>query len=154
MIKLNLRQLKERLYKEYILDLDLLNLTSTAKNWLEQEMKRVEEMSFYEKALYKKGFNLIGGVDEAGRGPLVGPVVAACVILPKGVFIPEIKDSKKLSENKREILAEIIKRQAVAYGIGIVDHDEIDEINILNATLKAMKKAVFAVKEKIDCLLV
>jgi ribonuclease HII len=152
--KLNLRQLKEHLYHGSLQDLDFSNLTSSAKAWLEREIKRIEEMKFYEKKLYEEGLNFIAGVDEAGRGPLVGPVVAACVILPKEIFIPEINDSKKLPEEKREKLAEVIKKEAISYGIGIVDCREIDEINILNATLKAMKKAIFEVKEKIEYLLV
>lgn len=85
---------------------------------------------------------LIAGVDEAGRGPLIGPVVAAAVILPETFDLPELTDSKKLSERKRETLAEIIKKQAIAWQVSFINSDEIDRINILQATMKAMKTAV------------
>ena len=96
----------------------------------------------YEKELRKKGITLIAGVDEVGRGPLVGPVVTACVILPEKFDLEGLTDSKKLSEKKREILYKEIKEQALGIGIGIVDNEEIDKINILNATKKAMKMAI------------
>lgn len=96
----------------------------------------------YERELRKKGINLIAGVDEVGRGPLVGPVVTACVILPEKFDLEGLTDSKKLSEKKREILYKEIEEQALGIGIGIVDNEEIDKINILNATKKAMKMAI------------
>ncbi len=96
----------------------------------------------YENSLYEKGFTLIAGVDEVGRGPLIGPVVTAAVILPKGYFHKDIKDSKKLTEKKREELYDIISRDAVSIGIGISSEKVIDEINILEATKKAMKQAI------------
>ena len=96
----------------------------------------------YEKELRKKGITLIAGVDEVGRGPLVGPVVTACVILPEKFDLEGLTDSKKLSEKKREILYKEIEEQALGIGIGIVDNEEIDKINILNATKKAMKMAI------------
>ena len=96
----------------------------------------------YERELRKKGINLIAGVDEVGRGPLVGPVVTACVILPEKFDLEGLTDSKKLSEKKREILYKEIEEQALGIGIGIVDNEEIDNINILNATKKAMKMAI------------
>lgn len=96
----------------------------------------------YEKELYKKGYNLIAGTDEAGRGPLVGPVVAAAVILPKNYKLAGLTDSKKLSEKKRDEFFEIIKRDAISYGIGVVDAKEIDEINIYQASKKAMEIAI------------
>ncbi len=96
----------------------------------------------YERELREKGINLIAGVDEVGRGPLVGPVVTACVILPEKFDLPGLTDSKKLSEKKREILYKEIEEQALGIGIGIVDNEEIDKINILNATKKAMKMAI------------
>lgn len=96
----------------------------------------------YERELREKGINLIAGVDEVGRGPLVGPVVTACVILPEKFDLEGLTDSKKLSEKKREILYKEIKEQALGIGIGIVDNEEIDNINILNATKKAMKMAI------------
>lgn len=96
----------------------------------------------YERELREKGIKLIAGVDEVGRGPLVGPVVTACVILPEKFDLEGLTDSKKLSEKKREILYKEIKEQALGIGIGIVDNEEIDNINILNATKKAMKMAI------------
>lgn len=96
----------------------------------------------YEKELYKEGINLIGGIDEVGRGPLVGPVVSACVILPKNFYMKDINDSKKLSEKKRNELYKIIKKTALSIGIGIVDEKRIDEINIYEATKEAMIMAI------------
>lgn len=102
----------------------------------------------YENELYKKGFSLIGGVDEVGRGPLIGPVVAACVVLPKGFILEGLNDSKKLTEKKRDLYYEYILKNAVSYGIGIVEPDIIDEINIYQASKKAMIMAIDEVKEK------
>jgi ribonuclease HII len=96
----------------------------------------------YERELRNKGITLIGGVDEVGRGPLVGPVVAACCILPEEFNLDGLTDSKKLSETKREYFYEEIKKQAVSYGIGIVDEKRIDEINIYQATKEAMIMAI------------
>ena len=97
-----------------------------------------------EDSYYSKGIKLICGVDEAGRGPLAGPVCAAAVILPANIEIPGLNDSKKLSDRRRRELFPIIKEQAIAYGIAFADHSEIDEINILQATFLAMKRAVDA----------
>ena len=105
-------------------------------------MEKKVDLLKYEKELYKKGITLIGGVDEVGRGPLVGPVVAACVILPKNYKLEGLTDSKKLSEKKREKFYDIIKRDAISVGVGIVDHKTIDEINILEASRLAMKLAI------------
>jgi len=99
-------------------------------------------MKFHEDELYGRGAFYIAGVDEVGRGPLAGPVVAAAVILPKDFVLLGINDSKKLSEKKRESFFEIIKEQAVAVGIGLIDNFVIDEINILEATKLAMEQAV------------
>ncbi len=96
----------------------------------------------YERELKEKGYHLIGGVDEVGRGPLVGPVVAACCILPDDFHLDGLTDSKKLSEKKREFFFQEIKKQAVSYGIGIVDERRIDEINIYEATKEAMMLAI------------
>lgn len=96
----------------------------------------------YEKQLYIKGVQYIAGVDEAGRGPLVGPVVASAVILPKNYYLEGLTDSKKLSEKKREYFFDKIYEDAVSIGIGIVSAKEIDEINILNASKKAMIIAI------------
>ena len=95
-----------------------------------------------ERELKKSGYKLIGGVDEVGRGPLVGPVVAACVVLPDEFNLDGLTDSKKLSERKREYFFEEIKKQAVSFGIGIVDEKRIDEINIYEATKEAMIMAI------------
>lgn len=99
-------------------------------------------MREYEEELNSKGINLIAGVDEVGRGPLIGSVVAAAVILPSGFYMSEINDSKKLSEKKREQLYPIIMEKAISVGIGVVDSETIDRVNILNATKMAMKKAI------------
>jgi len=120
----------------------------------EKEDKRLEEMLTYEKELYSKGINNIAGIDEAGRGPLCGPVVAAAVILKPGDKIAYVNDSKKLSEKRREELFEIIKERALAYSVGIVDEKTIDEINILEATRLAMKKAVDGLDVKPEYVLV
>lgn len=99
-------------------------------------------MKEYENELYKKGLKYIAGVDEVGRGPLVGPVVTAAVILKEDYYDERINDSKKLSEKKREMLYDVIMENAVSVGIGISSEEVIDEINILEATKKAMKEAI------------
>lgn len=96
----------------------------------------------YEKELYDNGINLIAGVDEVGRGPLIGPVVAAAVILPKDYKLEGLTDSKKLSEKKRDKFYEIIKRDAISIGIGLMDEKVIDDVNIYEATKLAMKEAI------------
>ena len=108
-------------------------------------MKKKEEnvdLLKYEKELYEIGITLIGGVDEVGRGPLVGPVVAACVILPVNYELPGLDDSKKISEKKRNQFYDIIMRDAISVGVGIVGPEKIDEINILEASRLAMKIAI------------
>ena len=95
-----------------------------------------------ERKYFEKGINLICGVDEAGRGPLAGPVCAAAVILPPNLELPGLNDSKKLSDKKRRELFPVIKEKALAYGIAFVDHTEIDSVNILNATYLAMERAI------------
>ncbi|MBP3634933.1 MAG: ribonuclease HII [Bacilli bacterium] len=107
-------------------------------------------MTEYEEKLYNEGYSFIGGCDEAGRGPLVGPVVAGCVVFPKGYKNELINDSKKLTEKKREQLYDIIINDALAYGIGIVSSKEIDEINILEASRKAMILAYNEANKKIN----
>lgn len=99
-------------------------------------------MGIREDAPDRSGAGLIAGVDEAGRGPLAGPVVAAAVILPPGISLPGVTDSKKLSESAREKMFGLIRASALSIGVGVVDHEEIDRINILRASLLAMKKAV------------
>lgn len=109
---------------------------------------------YYENEAYTQGYNLVCGIDEAGRGPLAGPVCAACVVLPKGYVIDGVNDSKKLSEKKREMLYDKIINECVDYSIAIADEKEIDEINILNATFLAMRRAVDGLKTKPDVALV
>ena len=119
-----------------------------------KEIERLNQMSRYENEAYRKGFRYIAGIDEAGRGPLAGPVAAACVILPENCIIEGLNDSKKLSPTKREILYEVIVEKAVSLGIGVVDEKIIDDINILNATKLAMKQAIEQVKPVPDLLLI
>lgn len=107
-----------------------------------------------ENALYLQGATAVGGVDEAGRGPLAGPVYAAAVILPQNAELPGLDDSKKLREKKREALFPLICAQALAYGIGFATAEEIDAINILQATFLAMRRAVSALQIKPDALLI
>lgn len=107
-----------------------------------------------ENELHQEGFQIICGVDEAGRGPLAGPVCAAAVILPMGLEIPGLTDSKKLTDKKRRELFPIIKGQAIAYGIGLASHEEIDEINILQATYLAMERAMQQLSVKPDIAMI
>lgn len=108
----------------------------------------------FESLARKQGFSTIAGIDEAGRGPLAGPVVAAAVILPAGLLIAEVDDSKKLSETKRSFLFDEIMQQAVSVGVGISDSQTIDRINILQATLRAMEAAVSRLEPYPDCLMI
>ena len=107
-----------------------------------------------EKELYDRGFNNIAGVDEAGRGPLAGPVCAAAVILPKGLVIDEINDSKKLSEKKRFLLADEIKALGIPYCVAFSEVEEIERINILEASLLAMRRAIDGLDVKPDVALI
>lgn len=107
-------------------------------------------MREYEDNLIKEGYNYIAGTDEAGRGPLVGPVVAGCVVFPKNYKNELINDSKKLSEKKREELYDIIIKDAISFGVGIVSAKEIDEINIYEASRKAMIKAYEEANKKVN----
>ncbi len=107
-----------------------------------------------EQSFFDEGVKLICGVDEAGRGPLAGPVCAAAVILPANIEIPGLNDSKKLSDKRRRELYPIIMEQAIAYGIGLADHREIDEINILQATFLAMDRAIQSLKIKPELALI
>jgi len=108
----------------------------------------------FEQDVQNKGYKHIAGIDEAGRGPLAGPVVSAAVILPPNFSCPGVTDSKKLSEKKREALFPLIKAQALAVGIGVADHKEIDQINILAASLLSMKRAVIDLASRPDYLLI
>lgn len=116
----------------------------------------MSEISMWEieDECYGKGYSVICGVDEAGRGPLAGPVCAAAVILPKHAQIPGLNDSKKLTDKKRRELFPVIKEQAVAYGVGFATHNEIDEINILQATYLAMERALEQLRAKPDLALI
>ena len=107
-----------------------------------------------EEAARKRGFKFICGVDEAGRGPLAGPVCAAAVILPRDLQIPGLTDSKKLTDKKRRELFPVIREQAVAYGIGLASEQEIDEINILQATFLAMRRALDQLSVRPDLALI
>ncbi len=107
-----------------------------------------------ENSLYAEGFQMVCGVDEAGRGPLAGPVCAAAVILPMGLEIAGLNDSKKLTDKKRRELFPIIQEQAIAYGIGLASEAEIDELNILQATYLAMQRAIDGLCGKADFALI
>ena len=120
----------------------------------EKELERLKSMSRYEAEAISQGYCNVAGIDEAGRGPLAGPVVAACVMLEANCLIEGVNDSKKLSPAKRDKLYDIILDRAVCYGIGIVDEKRIDEINILNATKLAMKQAIEQMDIKPDILLI
>ena len=108
----------------------------------EKEEARLKELKKIEQEIFNKGVKYIAGIDEAGRGPLAGPVVVACVLLPQDSMIEGVNDSKKISEAKREKLYEIITNEAISYGVGIIYQDEIDEINILQATKKGVTQAI------------
>lgn len=116
----------------------------------EKQEERFKMMSEFELKLWNDGMDLLVGIDEVGRGPLAGPVVAAAVILPTNFYLPEINDSKKLSEKKRNELFDIIKKEAICYAIASVDEKKIDEINILESTKLAMKSAIYSIKEKVS----
>ena len=108
----------------------------------------------YEKSAAENGYTVIAGTDEAGRGPLAGPVCAAAVILPQGLVIEGLNDSKKISEKKREKLYDVILEKAISYGIAFASHEEIDEINILNASQLAMRRAVAMLDPAPDLVLI
>ena len=116
---------------------------------LEKERERLRAMLEFEERAAREGYRLVFGIDEAGRGPLCGPVCAACVVLEPGQEILYLNDSKKLSEAKREMLFEEITGKAVSYGIGLVSAERIDTVNILNATFEAMKDAYESCLSKI-----
>ena len=116
------------------------------------ERVRLEGMREFENKY--SDLTYVAGIDEAGRGPLAGPVVAAAVILPKDIFLPFLNDSKKVTEKRRDVLFDEIKQNAIAYGIGIASNTLIDEINILQASYEAMREAVNALEKTPDVLLV
>ena len=117
-------------------------------------MKEIIDNYKYENELNNKGIKLIAGVDEVGRGPLIGPVVAAAVILPENFALKGLTDSKKISEKKREEFYEIIKKEAVAIGVGVISEKRIDEINIYEATKEAMKLAINNLNPKPEHILI
>ena len=149
-------------FKDYTIDELERLLTSYENSSSKEDKKLAKEIDLYlcsmdnkryEKKYLNEGYKLIAGVDEVGRGPLVGPVVAAAVILPNDYHLDGLTDSKKLSEKKREYFDEIIKRDAISYGIGEVSNDVIDEVNIYEATKIAMKKAIDNLNVKPDIVL-
>lgn len=120
----------------------------------EKEEIRLIELKKIEKEIYDSGINSICGIDEAGRGPLAGPVVVAAVVMPKDSMIEGVNDSKKVSEKKRELLYEKIIEEAITYGVGIIDQKEIDRINILNATKEGLTMAVSELNPKPELIIV
>jgi ribonuclease HII len=137
--RIGIQKLLEKYYKE--------------QEAIRKQRKKAEQMLLEERRLWEAGYSLIGGVDEAGRGPLAGPVVAACVILPKDKVITGLDDSKKLTPAKRDQLFDIISEKAEAIGLGIIDENRIDQINIYQATKEAMIKAIKGCKKAPDFLL-
>ena len=120
----------------------------------EKEEERLKKLKEIEECFYKQGCETICGIDEAGRGPLAGPVVVAAAIMPRNSMIEGVNDSKKVSEKKREILFENIIQEAICYGVGIIDQKEIDNINILNATKKGLTTAIQELAIKPDRIIV
>lgn len=120
----------------------------------EKEEQRLINLKQYECELRSKGYKYICGIDEAGRGPLAGPVVVASVIMPENSMIEGVNDSKKVSEKKREKLYDLILSEAISYGVGIIGQDEIDEINILNATKKGVTISLQELTQKPDLIIV
>ena len=167
--KYNISQIKEILSSIHSIEdpmfqqlsLDMRKGVQTAlkscQKRIEKEQKRAEhfiEMQYYERLAQKEGASFIAGVDEVGRGPLAGPVVAAAVILPKNIEDLGFDDSKKLSASKREEIYRLIQEKAIAIGIGIVDADIIDQVNIYQASRLAMQQAVSELKIQPDYLLI
>lgn len=149
---------RSRLLTEYGKDarkgvLNLVEKYRKQERALLAEIERLEQMKVFEKK-YAEKYSLICGIDEAGRGPLAGPVVAGACILPADSKILYLNDSKKLSASRRELLYDEIRDKAVAFGVGAVSSERIDEINILQATYEAMRKAVAAMQVEPDFLLV
>lgn len=119
------------------------------------ERQRLQELTHFERAAKADGYHMIAGIDEAGRGPLAGPVVAAACIIPENVFIPGVNDSKQLKVSERvRLYEEITKNPRIIYGVGIIHSDEIDRINILQATIRAMFQAIEKLSTPPDLLLV
>ncbi|WP_338469841.1 ribonuclease HII [Niallia sp. XMNu-256] len=169
MMGLTIKEVQQQLSKiadpndQFVQDLMLderKGVQTLLKKWQrEQEKKQLQyekyiNMTAYEKKYYSQGYQYIAGIDEVGRGPLAGPVVAAAVILPRGFYLPGIDDSKKLTEAKRELFFQKITENALAIGTGIIDNDEIDRVNIYHATKKAMLTAIEGLILQPDFLLI
>lgn len=167
--KLTIKHVKEQLgaineechpFIQKIINDERKGVQNLILKWKRQKEKEItlrekfNEMSQFEHHYRKLGFKVIAGIDEVGRGPLAGPVVAAAVILPKGFYLAGIDDSKKLSEKKRDEFGKIILREAIAIGISMVEPSEIDEINIYESTKKAMNTAISILSPKPDFLLI
>ena len=120
----------------------------------EKELERLTKLKEIEKDLRNKGFNKICGIDEAGRGPLAGPVVVAGVIMPENSMIEGVNDSKKVSEKKREKLYDVILEEAISYSVAIIGQDVIDDINILNATKQGVTQVVEGLDVRPDLIVV
>ncbi len=120
----------------------------------EKEEQRLIELKKIDKEFFDMGMKYVAGIDEAGRGPLAGPVVVACAIMPENSMIEGVNDSKKISESKREKIYDLIIDEAISYGVGIINQDEIDEINILQATKKGLTEAIKSMKIKPNVILV
>ena len=120
----------------------------------EKELERLTKLKEIEKELYQKGFKNICGIDEAGRGPLAGPVVVAGVIMPKDSMIEFVNDSKKVTEKRREMLYDKIREEAISYSIAVIDQNVIDDINILNATKQGVTEVVDGLDVKPDLIIV
>ena len=115
----------------------------------EKEEERLDNLKKYEENLYNEGYKFICGIDEAGRGPLAGPVVVGAAVMPRDSKLEWVNDSKKVTEKRREILYDRITEEALAWGVGIISEKEIDELNILNATKKGLHLALGEVIEKL-----
>ncbi|WP_047984898.1 ribonuclease HII [Ornithinibacillus californiensis] len=164
----SISELRTLLQQERLTDIDIESLKNDSRKGVQQliqtyekqKLKQLalemayEEMSVYEKKSYQIGKKFVAGIDEAGRGPLAGPVVAAAVILPIDFKLLGLNDSKQLSESKREEYFEIIKENAISYGISIVDNQTIDEINILESTKLAMRNALTQLSPKAQHVLI
>lgn len=120
----------------------------------EKELERLTNLKIIEKNFYKNGIKNICGIDEAGRGPLAGPVVVAGVIMPENSMIEGVNDSKKVSEKKRELLYDQILEEAISYSVAIIKHDVIDEINILNATKKGVTEVIKGLNVRPDLIII
>ena len=121
---------------------------------IKEERERIEKMSCYEKKIREKGFEYVAGIDEVGRGPLAGPVVAAACILPANFSLKYINDSKKLTPKMREkLFFQLLSNKEIYYGYGVIDAETIDEVNILEATFLAMKQAIFNLPKAPDYIL-